>query len=145
MYKNAISPNMKSSNGYVFHYEFTSLNTTEGNPIFAILLVNRQSQPYTLIISDNKPAMQKYSTHLASESIHQASAWCNFFFCSIRTRWCGVRQGCEFQVVTNERKALETGSERNLVGATLDTAGLGDDALHVLDLPLAAGEGAELE
>lgn len=28
---------------------------------------------------------------------------------------------------------------------TLDTAGLGDDALHVLDLSLAAAEGAELE
>lgn len=31
------------------------------------------------------------------------------------------------------------------MGATLDTAGLGDDALHVLDLPLTAGEGAELD
>lgn len=28
---------------------------------------------------------------------------------------------------------------------TLDTAGLSDDALHVLDLPLAAAEGAELQ
>lgn len=28
---------------------------------------------------------------------------------------------------------------------TLDTTSLSDDALHVLDLPLAAAEGAELE
>lgn len=28
---------------------------------------------------------------------------------------------------------------------TLDTAGLGNDTLHVLNLPLTAGEGTQLE
>lgn len=49
---------------------------------------------------------------------------------------------CARQVFESLNGEKSDGMERLV---TLDTAGLSDDALHVLDLPLAAAEGAELQ